>query len=339
MKQSIFRLFLKPSPFFDEYRDEDNIHKEVTNMKKLTTLLLALLMVLTLLTGCGGASVSAPSMKGDYAVREEAMEAPAATEVGNSMLTDSSSGESGAVPENRKWIITVHMEAETEDLDPMIAELDQHITALNGYVENQEVYNGSPSSTYRRRNTYLTIRIPAGDVDAFTQKIEGISNVISKNLTREDITLSYTATESKINALKTEEARLLELLAKAENMSDLLEIEARLSDVRYELERYSSQLRLYDNQVDYATIHLTIREVKEYTPVAEKTVWERIRDGFSDSLEGLWEGIVDLFVWIIVSSPYLLVYGILITVICVVVRKIRKKRKAKKNLPQQENNQ
>lgn len=305
-------------------------------MKRLTTLFLAALMVLTLLTGCGGASQSAPAMKGDYAIIEEAVEAPAAMDQSNSMLTDTTSEGSGALPENRKWIITVNMEAETEDMDPLLAELDQQIIALNGYIESQEIYNGSPSSTYRRRNTYLTIRIPAGDVDAFTQKIEGISNVISRNLTREDITLSYTATESKITALETEEARLLELLAKAENMSDLLEIEARLSEVRYELERYGSRLRLYDNQVDYATIHLTIREVKEYTPVAEKTVWERIRDGFGDSLEGLWEGIVDLFVWIIVSSPYLVVYGIVIAVICVVVRKIRKKRKAKKHPPQQE---
>ena len=305
-------------------------------MKRLTTLFLAALMVLTLLTGCGGSNQSAPAMKGDYAIMEEAMEAPAAMDQSNSMLTDTTSEGSGALPENRKWIITVHMEAETEDMDPMLAELDQQIIALNGYIESQEIYNGSPSSTYRRRNTYLTIRIPAGDVDAFTQKIEGISNVVSRNLTREDITLSYTATESKITALETEEARLLELLAKAENMSDLLEIEARLSEVRYELERYGSRLRLYDNQVDYATIHLTIREVKEYTPVAEKTVWERIRDGFGDSLEGLWEGTVDLFVWIIVSSPYLVVYGIVIALICVVVRKIRKKRKAKKIPPQQE---
>lgn len=299
-------------------------------MKRLTTLFLAVLMVLSLLTACGGASQSAPAMKGDYAVREEMAEAPAAMDQANSMLTTSGSGESGAVPQNRKWIITVHMEAETEDLDPLMSELDQQITTLNGYVESQEIYNGSPTATYRRRNTYLTIRIPAADVDAFTQKIEGISNVISRNMTREDITLNYTATESKINALKTEEARLLELLAQAENMTDLLEIEARLSDVRYELERYSSQLRLYDNQVDYATIYLTVREVKEYTPVEEKTVWERIRDGFGDSVEGLWEGLVDLFVWILVSSPYLVVYGVLITAIVLVVRRTRKRRAAKR---------
>ena len=301
------------------------------NMKNLTTLLLAMIMVLTLLTACGGSSQSAPAMKGDYAMEEIAAEAPAA--MANGSLSDSSESGTGALPENRKWITTVYMDAETEDLDALLEDLSQRINALNGYVEDQDIYNGSANATYRRRNANLTIRIPADDVDKFMQEVEGISNVISKNLNREDITLNYTATESKIPALKTEEARLLELLAKAENMSDLLEIEARLSDVRYELERYSSQLRLYDNQVNYATIHLSVSQVVEYTPVAEKTVWERIRDGFSDSLEGLWDGLVDLFVWILVASPYLVVYGGIAAVIAVIVHKNRKKRRMKNVQP------
>ena len=135
------------------------------------------------------------------------------------------------------------------------------------------------------------------------------------------------------------EQEKLELLAQAENMSDLLEIEARLSDVRYELEHHSSQLRLYDNQVDYATIYLYISEVQEYTPVAEKTVWERIRDGFTDSIEGVADGFVDFFVWITASSPYLVVWGIIIALIVLILRKfpkLRIRRKAKKNPPQKE---
>jgi len=308
-------------------------------MKKLTALLLALLMALTLLTACGASS--APQAA-DFAMKEEmAVEAPAAMMSMDGANSLRGAGETGssALPENRKWIVTVNMDAETEDLDSLLAALDEKITALNGYVEDQEIYNGSSYASRRHRNASLTIRIPAGDVTAFTEEVAGIANVVSNNLNREDITLTYVATESKVTALKTEETRLLELLAQAENMSDLLEIEARLSDVRYELERYSSQLRLYDNQVDYATIHLFISEVQEYTPVVEKTVWERIRDGFKSSVKGLTEGIVDLFVWIIANSPYLVVWGILIAVVCVAAGKLRKfriHRRNKKTPPQQE---
>ncbi len=157
-----------------------------------------------------------------------------------------------------------------------------------------------------------------------------VSNIVSQEVSREDITLTYVATESRMKALQTEEARLLELLGQAENMADLLEIEARLTDVRYELEAVTSQMRLYDNQVDYATIHLNISEVQEYTPVEEPTLWERISGGFVDSLKGVGEGAVDLLVWIIASSPYLVVWGVVIVLAVMLLRKVRKTRRDRK---------
>ena len=298
-------------------------------MKKLTTFLLTLALLLTMLTACGANST--PAMKGDYAVSEEiAMEAPMAMApmMDAASNTLAGGGETGSVslPESRKWIVTVDMNAETEDLDTLLAGLEETISKMNGYVEDQNIYNGSTHATYRRRSANLTVRIPAADVDAFAAEVSGIANVVSKNVRREDITLKYVATESKVTALKTEETRLLELLAQAETMSDLLEIEARLSDVRYELESHASQLRLYDNQVDYATIYLYIDEVKEYTPVAEKTVWERIRDGFKDSLEGVGDGFVDFTVWVLANSPYLVVWGVLLIAAAILLRKFRKGR-------------
>jgi len=305
-------------------------------MKKLASLTLVLTLLLTLLTGCGGSS-AAPMA--DYAVKEEAMEmeAPMAMDMAASnSLTGSGAQESGAIPENRKWIITVDMSAETEDLEALLISLDKEIAALGGFVEDQNIYNGSSYSSRRYRNASLTVRIPAGDVDRFTQEVSGLANVVRTNKNLEDITLNYTATESRIRALETEEARLLEFMDQAQDLSDLLEIEDRLTDVQYELEQYSSRLRLYDNQVDYATIYLDIEEVQEYTPVEEETFWEKISGGFKSSLKGLGEDLEELVVWIIVSSPYLLVYAVVIFGIFLAVKAARKKtrvRKQKKTAP------
>ncbi|MBQ7002088.1 MAG: DUF4349 domain-containing protein [Oscillospiraceae bacterium] len=307
-------------------------------MKKILSAFLALLMLCTLLTACGGSSKSAAM---EYAVREEAAEAPMAMDMNASLTMGSpGAGETGstALPESRKWIITVHLTAETNDLDAMTEALDQHIRSLNGYVEDQNIYNGSTYSNRRYRNANLTIRVPAEDVDRFTEEIDGIANVVRKEKNLEDVTLNYVSTESRMKALQTEEARLLDFMEQAETMADLLEIEARLTDVRYELERVTSQLRLYDNQIDYATIYLSIEEVQEYTPVEEPTFLERITEGFSNSLEGLWEGFVDFIVWIVANSPYLVVYGILITLILLLTKRVRKlniRKKGKKHNEEQ----
>lgn len=295
---------------------------------KLLCMLLAVLLLTGILTGCGAASKTAASANGavsyDAAMQEASPEAMAA---GNT-LSDSGSDTTMVLPENRKWIVTVNLSAETEDLDAMTQALEEKISDLGGYVEDQNVYNGSAYANRRYRSASMTVRIPAEDVDKFTEEVAGISNVVSQEKNLEDITLQYVDTESRLTALETEQTRLLELLEQAETTADLLEIEARLSEVRYQLESAASQLRLYDNQVDYATIYLSIEEVQEYTPVEEPTLWERISEGFVGSLKGLGSGALDLVVWIIVSSPYWLVAGAGITVVVLLIRRSRKNKKS-----------
>lgn len=305
-------------------------------MKKMTAILVTLCMLAALLAGCGGASKSTQAFDAAAAAPAEAangayydMESAKSEDGGLTGDTDST-----VLPEGRKWIITVNMSAETEDLDALMEALNGKISGLGGYVEDQDSYNGSMYSSRRYRSASLTVRIPAQRVDEFTEEMSGIANVVSTNLSREDITLSYVATESRVKALQTEEARLLELMEQAETMADLLEIESRLTDVRYELENRASQLRLYDNQVDYATIYLSIDEVQEYTPVEEPTVWERISGGFVSSVKGVGNGLLDLLVWVLAKSPYLVILGG-VTVGVVVLIKKRKARKAEKKAAKQ----
>lgn len=294
-------------------------------MKKILSLLC--LMLLVSLTACGGSSKNTSAMG---VMREEAAaEAPAMMADNSVMMKGPESG-SASLPEGRKWIITIDMNVETDDLDAMMADLDQKINSLGGYVEDQNIHNGSNYASHRYRSANLTVRIPDEKVDQFTDDISGMANVVSQNLRREDITLQYVATSSRVTALETEEARLLELLAKAETMEDLLEIEARLTDVRYELENHASQLRLYDNQVDYATIYLYIDEVQEYTPVEEPTFFERIQTTFSDALEGLGDGIVNITVFLIGNSPYLITFGVIAAISVPLVKRIRRAKAARK---------
>ena len=305
-------------------------------MKKYLSLLLSLALLAVLLTGCGSAGKSAASYDSgmvEYAVSDEAAMAPAE---GAAMKNTAADTGSTQLPQNRKWIVTVNLTAETDDLDALRSALDEKIAALNGYVEDQSVYNGSIYDSGRRyRSANLTVRIPADSIDAFLQDVGGLANIVRQNKSIEDVTLSYVATESRLKALETEEARLLELLSQAETMTDLLEIEARLSEVRSELENYASQKRLYDNQIDYATIYIAIEEVQEYTPTEEPSLWERIRDGFKDNLEGVGEGLLDVLVWFIVSIPTLVVLAVVVLILVLIVRRIRHRRKAKKAAKQQ----
>lgn len=296
-------------------------------MKKQLTLMLCLALVLSLFAGCGSKSMDMMEM-GNAAAAPEAMEAPGSAD---GSLTAGSTTTASPQLENQKLVRKFRLEAETETMDPLLAAVDSKITELGGYVESREIYNGSRYSGRSYRYADMVIRIPVDQLDSFVSHVTENANITSSNEEVDNITLKYVATQSRITALETEQTRLLELLAKAENMSDLLEIEARLTEVRTELENVSSQLRLYDNMVDYGTVTLHIAEVTEYTEVEEapKTVWQRIAIGFKKSIRNVGTFFTDLFVVLIVILPYLsipLVFGALVLLI------IRlKKRKKKSN--------
>ena len=283
------------------------------------------LCVCLLLTACGA---EAPADKeAAHDVRYDRTESPM-EDASAELKTDSTAGLTAPAQSDRKLIRTVSMDAETENYDALITALEEKLTALGGYTESRQT--GTYGST--RRWSSMTIRIPADNLSAFVTHISKNANVLSTSEETKDVTLQYVDTESKITALETEQARLLELLAGAQNLSEILEIEARLSDVTYELERYASQKRSYDNQITYATVRLTVEEVEVLTPVEEPSVFDRIRTGFTSSLQGVSDGLVNLFVLLVAGSPYLLVYGAVIGAILAISSRIRK-RKQKKASP------
>ena len=305
------------------------------SVRKTGTILLLTALLLSVLSGCGSKSYESGAAMKNYQFADTVAETMAASEdfAMSVAEADTGSGEDSiadALPENRKWVITMNIDTETEDLDGALDSLNRQIAALGGYIQEQNIRNGSSYSNLRYRNASMTVRVPAEQLDSFTASLTDFSNVVSSSRSAEDITLSYVDTETRITALETERDRLLELMEQAETMSDLLEIESRLTDVNYELERYGSRLRTMDNQVSYATIYLSVKEVKEYTPVQEQTLWERISSGFLASLKGLGNGIVNFFAWVIITLPYLVVYGLIGWGAVALIRRLRRRRTAKK---------
>lgn len=306
------------------------------NKKKALTIVMAAALLLGVLGGCGSKNLSmdADTPRGvlyadDGISYEMAMAAPAAMSGAGSNGKSAASTASIPLPENRKWVITMSLTAETENLTDAMGLLAEKIQASGGYVESQSI-SGTAVNSGRSPSAYITVRVPAEQLDSFVEDVSGMTNVVSSSRYVEDITLSYTDTEGRVKALKTEEARLLELMEQAQTMSDLLEIEERLTEVRYQLENYTSTLRLYDNQVDYATLDLTLREVAKFTPPEKQGFWEKVTSGLADSIVDLGQGLVDVAAWVLIELPYLVLVGLLGWLVVFLTRRSIKKRRAKK---------
>ena len=297
---------------------------------KLFVSMLALLLLVSF-AGCAAESIADVTYSKGEAAPEYEMKDSLVYGDAAMAPTEAAGGSNPSIAQNQKLVRTMHIRAQTQDMDPLLASLESKVRQLGGYVESKNVQNAITTANKTTRNADITIRVPAEVLDEFTDHIRGQSNVISLNESVDDITLKYVSVESRITALETEQQRLLELMEKAENMSDLLQIEARLTEVRTELEQMVSQMRVFDNMVDYATLHLSVTEVKEFTePEVEKTIWQRIGDGMANTWNIFCTALTEFFVAIAISLP-ILIPLVVITVGTIVLIRLRSKKRREKN--------
>ena len=163
--------------------------------------------------------------------------------------------------------------------------------------------------------------------------MEDCGTITYQDLSSENISLEYADTQARKDALKAEYDRLLELMAQAENIDTVIAIEARLSEVRLEMDSLSSRLRTFDNLVDYATVTLNVYEVQHISNVDSPSVAQRIKNGLSDTMYSLETFFVDAVIFLIVNLPVFLVIAVIIFIVLMLLKLIRKngdKRKDKK---------
>lgn len=299
---------------------------------------LGLILVSMMLGGCGSsaskeASYSAPAYKGDYYsddVYEMAEEAAYYDEDMTAAAGGASNGmettQAETVSDNRKLIKTVNIDAETEEFDTFISNIDARITALGGYAESKNIGGRSFNDVRSNRYAYIVARIPSSRLSEFVSTIETVSNITNKSESVDDVTLQYVDMEAHVDSLRTEQSRLDELIREAEDLDTILALEARLTEVRYQLESYESQLRTMQNKVDYSTVYLNVNEVQRISPQPEyeKTAWERMATGFVDSTIDVLNGLEEFFILFVTGIPYIIVFvlfiGIFVGIILLIVK-------------------
>ena len=195
---------------------------------KFSSVISLLIVLAVLFASCG----SANGMKGDayydnsgsqieYDMPSEAEKSDdyySKLEISSGEAVDPELSENGENPlEGRKIIKTVNVVSETKELDSVLARIESEVSALGGYIQSSNVY-GKSYEKYSDRHANYTLRIPAEKLDGFMNSMSGLVNITSKTEKVDDITDSYADAEARLTTLKTEETRLLELLAKAEKL-------------------------------------------------------------------------------------------------------------------------
>lgn len=215
----------------------------------------------------------------------------------------------GGVQTNRKVIQSAYIQMETLTFDESVNAVKDMTYEFKGYFENMQVdgkrMDRADNEQYRDAN--FTIRIPKDKYEYFLNAFEKLGNIINNELSSEDITDRYIDTEAHVKALLVQEERLLEILKTATKIEDIIQLEERLSQVRYEIEGYTGTIRQWDNLVDFTTIVLRISEVQEVTAPKPETTLSRAIASFLDSTAEVIDIIKGFIVFLFGFVPFLVI--------------------------------
>ena len=301
--------------------------------KKLVSILAVLAAGVLLLGACGADSLTTPDLtpktNGGYEARQEMAQSPALAENTASKGLSNNSGDAAGsqLEAGRKLIKTLKLTIETLDFDQSVTALEQLVSEAGGYVESSTV-NGQSYQSSSLRSASYTIRVPVSELERVEGSLAGIGSITSTTSNVNDISLQYADTASRVEALRTQRDSLLSMLSQATELDDLLTIQDHLTNVQYQLDSYESQLRVMDNQVDYSTISLNLKEVKIYTPEPQNDSFgDKLSRTFRNSLKRIGAFFEDLAIFLLGRLPILLIWAAVIAAAVFLIRHFGRKAK------------
>lgn len=335
-------------------------------MKQKSYICAILAALFLAMSACGASSANSTMDVADAAAAEPA-EAPAMEEV----ATEDAYTEEAGVVENAaaggttestgliqgaetgnladKIIYTAYANLETTDLDKSIDTLNGLVEQYGAFLESSSVTGNNlldiaAGYTYGRSADF-TLRVPKEHYSDFTSALDTVGNVTNLTSDAENITAQYSDVETQVKSYDTQEQRLLEIMAQADTVEDMITLESRLSEVRMEKDRLETQLQNWDRQVDYSTVTISLTEVQELTPeppAEEPTYMEQLGQTFMDSVHWMGraaKGGVKLLVAVI---PVLLPIAVIILAVVLICkaaskRKLRKQEKVMENQKKEDN--
>ncbi|MBZ4035730.1 DUF4349 domain-containing protein [Flavobacterium sp. 17A] len=215
----------------------------------------------------------------------------------------------------QKIIKEATLKFETDNLEKAFAQIQKAVANSKA-----RIINDSEGKDFATQFRNLTIKVPSQNFDRFINDVsKGVSYFEVKNISAQDVTEQYIDLTSRLKTKKKLEERYLEILKKANKVSEILEIEEQISNIREEIEAKEGQLKYLESRVSDSTI-----TIEFYKTIAEKEgvkisygskLWSAIESGFYS--------LSDLLLSLLSAWPFV----ILFVVFAYFIRKRLKRRK------------
>lgn len=221
----------------------------------------------------------------------------------------------------QKLVRTVSLTLRTTAFDNDLESVQALLEGLGGYVENLYQYGDVESGDTRTAS--LSVRVPSESLDAFLAGMEGVGRVVDRSESVTDMTVQYTDNQTRLETLYAKRERLNQLMAQAQEVSDLIELETAIADTQYEIERYETSQRDIDRRVDMSAVNVTLLEESPAQSAAAEDIGlgERLGAALRASLRWLGGFLRNMLVFVTMILPVAVPVAAIAAVVWLVVRR------------------
>jgi hypothetical protein len=195
----------------------------------------------------------------------------------------------------RKLIKEGRVEFETDNINSTRKLIFESIEKYKGYTSSDQEYK----SIGRVSNT-IVIRVPAKNFDLLlNDATKGVTKFDSKNIEVKDVTEEFLDIQARLKTKKELENRYLELLKKANSVTEILEVEKQIGQLRSEIESIEGRLKYLKSKVSLSTLTMTF-----YQSIPNETEFgNKFKDGFKSG----WDNLIWFFVFLTNIWPFILI--------------------------------
>jgi hypothetical protein len=225
-------------------------------------------------------------------------------------LSDATSAQAATLAAERKIIRNGELTLETESP----ADNQRRITAiaesLGGFVVTSE-FKQNTAQAKPSQSVTVVARVPSSQFNAALDQIHALAGkVIQEKVSGQDVSEEYLDTEARIRTKKALEAQFLEIMKQAKKVSDALEVQNELAEVRTEIERLEGRRRFLENQAALSTITVNLQLPAPVVATTSSGFGHDIKQAFGDAIDIAAAIILFLIRAIIVLAPLALIFGL-----------------------------
>lgn len=244
------------------------------------------------------------------------------------------SGSSAAI-DQRIVIRNANLSIVVADPSKSMEAISRMAETMGGYVVTSDLHKAYTRNGVEIPEASLVVRVPAEQLNsAITQIKQQVDNletdILSENITGQDVTKEYTDLNSQLKNLEDAEAQLREIMASATKTEDVLAIFQQLTQIRRDIEVLKGQIQYYEESAALSSISIQIQAQEAIQPL-EVGGWKPqgiARDAVQALIDTL-QFLASAAIWIVILiiPVSLLIFGPLVLLVWLIRRMLRKRKK------------